>query len=368
MSLRQGVAGIARSVAATQVVARVGLLATLLLSTPSLAVDYTWNNAAGGNWNTAANWTPNGVPSTNADTATITLAGTYTVTVDGGFFVRTVTLGATSGTQTLAVPATRALILAANAGTPTMTVGANGVLALSGGSLQTGGAPAQLAIDGLWNWTAGSVTSNMTVTIGPSATLAMSGSQAKTLAGGPTVLTNNGTITLTGTENLYVENNAVLTNAAGGTFDLQADVGIVQAGAGTSVVNNAGTLRKSAGTGTSTVSLVTMNNTGTIEAQTGTLALTRPFGSGTLQSTAAGNAFVAQAGAALIVDPGSSATFSGTTFGGAGAKSIGKVGNTTIPHTYAGTIAATNTTILGGIHRGTFTLNGQLGMSAGVMA
>ena len=35
--------------------------AALLAAAPAAAVDYVWNNAAGGNWNTAANWTPNGL-------------------------------------------------------------------------------------------------------------------------------------------------------------------------------------------------------------------------------------------------------------------------------------------------------------------
>ena len=49
--------------------------ALLAVASPARAVDYVWNNPAGGNWNAPANWTPNGVPSANADTATITLRG-----------------------------------------------------------------------------------------------------------------------------------------------------------------------------------------------------------------------------------------------------------------------------------------------------
>jgi hypothetical protein len=256
-------------------------------------------------------------------------------------------------------------VLNANAGTATMAINANGVLALAG-TLQGVGSPvAQVAMNGVWNWTAGLVTAGVAVTVGPSATLAMSGAGAKTLTGVGSQIVNNGTITLAGTENLYVENNATLANAAGGLVDLQANVGIVQAGGATSTLSNAGTLRKSAGAGTSTVSLVAINNTGTIDAQVGTLAITQPFASSAVQSTGAGNALNAQAGAALLINAVSSATFAGTTFGGPGAKSIG---SGSVLHTYSGTIAAANTTILGGVHRGTFTLNGDLAMSAGVMA
>lgn len=361
MARRSGKAPMGGSVWRLGILALAGLLATA----PAAAVDYVWNNPAGGNWNTAANWTPNGVPSSNADTATIALAGTYTVTVDGGFFVKTVTLGGASGTQTLALPATRALVLHANTGTPTMTVGTNGILAQSGGSLQTFGTPAPVTIAGQWNWTAGSVDTGVAVNVSPGAMLAMSGTLAKTVQGSGTSLTNNGTVTLTGSENLYVENGAVVTNAAGGLFDLQANVGIVQTGGGTSTLNNAGLLRKSGGGGTSTVSLIALANTGTIEAQSGTLVLTQPFGSGSVQSSGAGNALNAQAGASLTINAVTSASFTGTTFGGPGAKAVG---GGSVPHTYSGTIGATNTTIAGGLHRGTFTLNGALSMSAGTMA
>ncbi|MDH5287733.1 MAG: hypothetical protein OEX23_14000 [Betaproteobacteria bacterium] len=336
----------------------------VLAAAPAAAVDYVWNNASGGNWNTPTNWTPNGVPSSNADTATITEPGTYTVTVDGGFFVKTVTLGGASGTQTLAIPATRQLVLSANIGTATMTVNANGVLALGGQLAGVGSPVAQVTINGRWDWAAGTVTSGVATTIGPAATLAASGSLAKTLTGGGTALTNNGTITLAGSENLYVENNAVLTNAASGLVDLQANVGIVQTGGGTSTLNNAGLLRKSGGTGTSTILLIAINNTGTIDAQLGTLTVTQPFASGAVQSSGAGNALNAQAGAALAINAVSSATFAGTTFGGAGAKSIG---SGSVPHTYSGTIAASNTTIVGGEHRGTFTINGDLAFIAGTL-
>jgi hypothetical protein len=64
------------------------------------ACDETWNNASGGSWNTPTNWTPNGVPATG-QAVCITLPGVYTVTLAANANVASLTLGASSGTQTL---------------------------------------------------------------------------------------------------------------------------------------------------------------------------------------------------------------------------------------------------------------------------
>jgi hypothetical protein len=67
------------------------------------ACDETWNNTNGGSWNTAADWTPNAVPSSNQSVC-ITLPGNYTVTLPAsGANIASLTLGASSGTQTLDV-------------------------------------------------------------------------------------------------------------------------------------------------------------------------------------------------------------------------------------------------------------------------
>jgi hypothetical protein len=77
-------------------------------ATAAQACDETWNNASGGSWNTATNWTPNGVPAPG-QAVCITLPGTYTVTLPAngpyvsGADIASLTLGASSGTQTLDV-------------------------------------------------------------------------------------------------------------------------------------------------------------------------------------------------------------------------------------------------------------------------
>jgi hypothetical protein len=251
------------------------------------------------------------------------------------------------------------------AGVATASYTFGGTITASNTTFASGTLRGTFTLAGTLGWTGGSFYGSPT--IGPGATLALSGSLGKTLAtsGPAATLTNQGTITIAGSENLYVENSAVLTNAAGGVLDLQANVGIVQLGGGQSTLNNAGTLRKSGGTGTSAVNVVTINNTGVFDAQSGTLSVAQPFVAIVgMQSSGAGNAFNAQAGAALSIMSDTGVSFSGTTFGGPGAKTIGQTNRT---YTYAGTIAAANTTILGGIHTGTFTLNGELTWNAGTL-
>jgi fibronectin-binding autotransporter adhesin len=80
-------------------------LATLATTAAAAqACDETWNNASGGSWTTPTNWTPNGVPA-GGQAVCITLPGTYTVTLSasGGANIASLTLGASSGTQTLDV-------------------------------------------------------------------------------------------------------------------------------------------------------------------------------------------------------------------------------------------------------------------------
>src|SRR5262249_27491453 len=70
---------------------------------------------------------------------------------------------------------------------------------------------------------------------------------------------------------------AVFNNLAGATFEAQTDATIDGNGDSASAFNNAGTFLKSAGTGTTTISGPTFNNSGTVEVQVGTLKITAPF-------------------------------------------------------------------------------------------
>jgi hypothetical protein len=107
----------------------------------------------------------------------------------------------------------------------------------------------------------GNLTNAGTITIAGNADVALTGAGS---------LINNKSINETSTAYLYVENGATLNNSAKGTYNLAGDGGI--AASGTVALLNAGTLKKSAGTGTSYVD-VPLNNTGSVQVLSGTLDL-----------------------------------------------------------------------------------------------
>jgi len=78
------------------------LIVVLLISSSAFAqTTYSWNGG-NGDWSVATNWTPNGVP-TATDNAVIAGTGTYTVTLDGDSTINDLTIGGTSGIQTLSL-------------------------------------------------------------------------------------------------------------------------------------------------------------------------------------------------------------------------------------------------------------------------
>jgi hypothetical protein len=159
---------------------------------------------------------------------------------------------------------------AIDGGTADFLVGARtGALALSTGTLA---GPGDLTVTGLLTWTGGTMSgSGRTVANGG---MAVSGPAGKTLDG--RALDNAGTATWTGGD-IAMANGAVFNNLPGGTWDAQGDAGFVWNLVGvTPALNNAGTFRKSAGTGTTTVA-VTFSNTGTVDVQTGTINLAGSF-------------------------------------------------------------------------------------------
>jgi hypothetical protein len=108
----------------------------------------------------------------------------------------------------------------------------------------------------------GSLTNSGILTIGSASTLTVTGVHN---------LVNNKSIIQTGTGTLALNNNATLNNTTKGTYDIQSNSGITQSGGGSIV--NAGTLKKSKGTGTSTIATSTLSNTGTVAVLSGTLAI-----------------------------------------------------------------------------------------------
>jgi len=143
----------------------------------------------------------------------------------------------------------------------------NGVLNTSAGTV----AATLLVAGGVFNWSGGTIGGPLTVA--SNGVFNISGSSAKFIRN---AVTNGGTTTWSGTGTLEVDystgNNwfGHLENLPGALWDIQTDEPL-RSGFGSESLRNTGTLRKSAGTGTSTLSLAVANS-GTIDAQSGTLS------------------------------------------------------------------------------------------------
>ncbi len=128
-----------------------------------------------------------------------------------------------------------------------------------------------------------SVTGGVDVMAGRTLTLSSAPNQTHYLI--DSSLHNHGTVLWTSGGLLL--NASAVTNEVGGLWDVQSDVSVGSGGPGSPAFANLGTLRKSAGAGTLTLGgVVVYANTGTIDLQSGTLAVTSPGGlntSGPLQ-------------------------------------------------------------------------------------
>ena len=173
------------------------------------SADLTWTGSASTDWNNPANWTPQQVPATNDHV--IINSSSVTIPADGAFAMMDWTGGSINGW---------------------LTVASSGVLNINGGSspVYLGGA---LTNAGTVNWNGGDLRFyNCNFAAGP------------------------------------------MVNLAGAVWNIQCDQNL--SGFGTCAdaneyFQNAGTVRKSAGTGTSSIS-VQFDNTGIVEADTGTIA------------------------------------------------------------------------------------------------
>jgi len=123
-------------------------------------------------------------------------------------------------------------------------------------------------IDGSWIWTSGSLGQNdAALTLAAGAVLTLKGAIGTSydLMG---ALTNAGTIQIL-TGNLRCRSGQ-LHVVAGGMLDFQSDSDLLNYGAGSELLSNQGTIRKSSGTGLSTVDVL-FQNQGNIDAAQGTL-------------------------------------------------------------------------------------------------
>jgi YVTN family beta-propeller protein len=210
--------------------------------TAALAVgaQVSWVSPAGGTWSTGANWST-GVPPGPLDTAVIALAGTYTVTLDVSPTVAGLTLGGTSGAQSLDVTGPLQTLTVTSDG----VIGPSGRLDLVSGDLILAGGSALTLSGG-------------TLRVGPGRALVVGFGDATAITyaggsiGGPGVLFLNQGARLTlqaalGLDSLVLEvNDATVDDGGAGRLFLQPTAAmLLNSQTGTTVnvpVENAGVL------------------------------------------------------------------------------------------------------------------------------
>jgi len=242
----------------------------------ALGADIVWTNITGGNFATAGNWNPNQVPAA-ADTAWITNDGTYTVTINTSATIASLMLGGSSGTQTLSHVSGTLTLTGSSVGSD------HAVYNLNGGGLTGSGI---LTLAGSLNWTAGIIgASGATLVVAANGGLAISSSTGKGLNGG--TLVNNSLGTWSAGQ-ISCSGTPVFSNAPTATFDFQGDGSAFVLSSGSPLLVNSGTMRKTAGVGTTTTT-VRCNNVGSVQVNSGTLALAPADCNGSFTASA-GNA------------------------------------------------------------------------------
>ena len=241
----------------------------------------------------------------------------------------------------------------------TGTINVNGPCTANGTalglSLATLTGTGTLTVNGTMNWSGGTMSGSGSTDVSTGGTLNISGTSAtKTLD--TRTINNAGTVAVTTTPqiNFY---NATINNQAGATFDLQSDTTLTNI-YGTNTFTNAGTLRKSAGTGMTAMAIV-VNNTGTVDAQSGVLKLT---GGGTSTGV-----FSADTEGTLRFGGGTHTLNGGTSFTGAGIVDF-NTGTINVNGSCTANGAALNLSLATLTGTGTMTVNGAMNWSGGTMS
>jgi hypothetical protein len=203
----------------------------------------------------------------NSGNITVT-AGTLTIGSQGGTN--------TGGVFTVSLHSRLELLSAGTTYGGTYTGSGQGTVMLNGGTLAPGGATFNFPANML-QWTDGTIdVSNGDFTNAGNLTVNLEFGDTPTLSGSGHLI-NTGTIfvgTFATNANLVLDNGTTLNNTAHGICFLQANHSILAGtNGGPDTFLNAGLLRKSTGTGTSTMS-ATLNNTGRVEVRSGTLDVT----------------------------------------------------------------------------------------------
>ncbi len=196
----------------------------------------------------------------------------------------------------------------------TYTGSGDGVVRVSGGTLNAGN-EAQLVFNfaaptatnplGIFQWQGGTINTG-TRDLANFGSITITGPTASTLIG---TINNTGTIMVAPRAPTLLLNNAFLNNLQGGTVDIQSDGGAFSA-IGNSMVNNAGTFKKTAGA-SSGIDTVFNTPSGTVLAAAGTLAFNSPVTQG--GTVLSGGLWEADNGAVLTINSAGNILFNNAT-------------------------------------------------------
>jgi hypothetical protein len=140
-------------------------------------------------------------------------------------------------------------------------------LTLSGTVAELGGSQ-NVKVTGAMTWTGGSMNGSGRTIIAPGANLTIANSSFVTM--NSRTLDNAGTIVWTGPGQINL-NAAVFTNRPGALFNAQ-NAGTIQFVGGSPRIDNAGTFRKSANSGTLIMDQIIFTNYGTVDIESGVLS------------------------------------------------------------------------------------------------
>jgi RHS repeat-associated protein len=208
----------------------------------------SWNTDADGFWDVASNWSTGQVPNSGDD-----------VTIDRGTANPTITIRDSRSINSI-VDQESLVVASGTLRVNTSTQIDGGSLTLATGAEIDAFGTMSITDTANFDWQGGTLfTQGLTnagvITIAPTTSVRLAG-----------LLTNNGTIIQAGDGTLTFDGSTEILNNPGALYDIQGDGGIASSGftgGFAPFIQNNGTLRKSTGTGTSTVSDISVNSSAT---------------------------------------------------------------------------------------------------------
>ena len=223
---------------------------------------FTWIGGALGDWDIDGNWFGGVAPSAGDDA--IIVAGS------------TVNINFIESANSISLDVTSVLVIGSGGLTIASDTTLNGLLIMSGGTLDITGAT--LTLNGGLNWTGvgtifGGGTGNVVIPTLTNWTISGNVGGVDNRILDDVTVDNSGTIVMAVglADNLVLNNNAMLNNEASGLFDFQSNTSVN--GTGTFNNNSGSELRKSAGGGASVINAVFNNDDALTRISNGSLSL-----------------------------------------------------------------------------------------------